>query len=400
MTFMDRNPVLLGIIAAAVIIGGTLAALAVQGGQFRTSYTVAAEFADAAGLRVGDHVLIAGIRAGSVTGLEIDGDQVLAQLQVNGHELPTQTRAHIVLRTLVGRRSVELVAAGDWTRLLADGDVIPRERTQVPIDVPEFGDIAERLLDEVDSEALNTFLASLTDVTRQQRNQVEALIAGGTRLTAVVNDQEQEVRQVLRDLRRVGEILNSRDAELVRIIDDFGEVVAVLAQRRQELQALFRETNAASATAADLVAATRADLDRILGEVHETSAVLARHQMDIAEALAYIGDSIEGFSSIAFAGGREVPWGHVFVTSLGPAGVDVLAGCGGLIDQQLDALLGPDPRSCEEQENQSWPDDVPPSSGGPVLPGQQGGAPPAGRAAPVPADVDVLLRRALRGVTQ
>src|SRR5690606_33716100 len=60
---------------------------------------------------------------------------------------------------------------------------------------------------------------------------------------------------------------------------------------------------------------------------------------------------------------QPVGWGHVFVTALGPVGVDVLAGCGGLLDQQLNLLLGPDPRACEDLENTTFPDDVEAPSG-------------------------------------
>jgi hypothetical protein len=70
-----------------------------------------------------------------------------------------------------------------------------------------------------------------------------------------------------------------------------------------------------------------------------------------------------------------VPWGDVFVTSAGAAGVDVLLGCGGLLDQQLDIILGPDPRSCDEQENRTFPDDIEP------------GEPPQG---PTPPEVPLL----------
>lgn len=400
LTFAERNPVILGAVAALLIVGGTLAALAVQGGLFRGGYLVTAEFADAAGLSAGDQVLVAGIRAGQVEDLRLAGDRVEALLRVDDHELPKTTRARIILRTLVGRRSVELVAPGgsssgsgsrlpsdDWSELLADGDRIPVERTSLPVDVPEFGEVAEDIFSETDTAALNEFLVSLTDVTRGQRAQIETLIQGGSRLTGVVNEQEQEVRELLRNLRTVSEALAARDQQLVTVIDDFGATVAELADRREDLRRLLRGTDEASGVAADLIAREREALDRILDEVHIAADVISRHQLDLAEALAYGGDSIEGFASIAYAGPLQVPWGNVFTTSLGPAGVDVVAGCGGLIDQQLDGLFGEDPRSCAEQENDTFPDDVQPTMAAPAL--------LPGSGVPVRLPIDVLARRLL-----
>lgn len=382
MQFNERNPLPIGLLALAVIAAVTVFALSVQRTDFSGGYEVVAEFADAGGLREGDDVFVAGVRVGEVLGLAIVDDRVEARLQIEGVELPATTRAEVRLRTLVGRRGVELATGRDFGVLLDDGDVIPAARTSVATDLPEFGDVSEDLLSEVDSDALNTLFRSVTDVTRDQREEIALLIEGGTRLTGVINEQEAEIRRLLRALRGVSETLAATDQDLVAVIDDVGFVLDSLAARREDVRRLLRETNATSATAADLVADTRAQLDRILDEVHADVEVLSRHQVALAEALAYAPEGVGGFADITFSGNRPVPYGKVFVTSLGPAGVDVLFGCGGVFDQQLDMLLGPDPRPCEEQTNRRFPrresdqqptplDQLP---GGPALPqGPTGG---------------------------
>jgi phospholipid/cholesterol/gamma-HCH transport system substrate-binding protein len=394
MQLTERNPVFLGIIATALIVLFTFVALSVQRSDIVAGYEITAEFSDANGLRVGDQVMVAGVRAGRVLGLEIVEDRVEARLQVTEVDLPADTTARVVLRTLVGTRAVALDAGSDYDDLLGEDDRIPLERTSVTIDVPEFGEASDELLSEIDSEGFNLFLRSLTDLTEGQREEVAELIDGGTRLSRVVNEQETQIRELLRQLRGVGETLNSRDAELVAIIDDFDVVLGQLGDRRADLQRLFRETNRTSADVADLIVDTRTELDSILDEVHRITAVLNDNQMNISEGLAYVGDAITGFASIAYAGPVEVPWGDVFVTSLGPVGVDVLLGCGSLLDQQLDTVLGPDPRSCEEQEHDTFPDDV------------RGPAPGQGPQPPIPelplsqsserrSPVDAVARRLL-----
>lgn len=372
MQMTERNPVIIGLVILGVIVAITAAGLMITRDDLVEGYEITAQFADANGLRVGDQVLVAGVRAGRVLGLEIVDDHVEATLQVQEVDLPRDTTARVVLRTLVGTRAVALEAAtGDYSVLLGEGDVIGLDRTSTTIDVPEFGDVSEELLTDIDSEAFNEFLRSVTALTEGQREEVADLVDGGTRLTRVVNEQETQVRELLRQLRGVGSTLNERDAELISIIDDFDVALGRLAERREDIRRLFRETTAASNTAADLVVDTRSQLDSILTELHADLEIINDNQMNLAEALAYSGDSIVGFASIALAaGGIEVPWGDVFVTSIAPAGVDVLVGCGGLVDQQLDSVIGPDPRSCEEQENITFPDDVndPDDEQGPELP--------------------------------
>lgn len=359
LQFLERNQVVIGAIAALLIVGALVGGLAVQGGIFRGGYKLTAEFGNAAGLTPGDHVFVAGVRAGTVDSLELAGDRVVVGFTVDDIELPDATRAKIILRTLVGARAMELVPSGSWDRTLADGDVIPLERTDLPVDLPEFGEVAQDLLSETDTAALDEFLKSITEVTRGQSAQLGALIEGGRRIAAVVSDQEQEVRRLIRGLRTLGETLAARDQELATIVDDFGEVVAQLAARKDELRRFLQETNKASGTVADLVADEREELDRILDNVHVASDIVSRHQLDIAEALAYAGDAITGFASISYSGEQKVPWGYVMTTSLGTLGVDTITGCGGLFDQYLDQILGPDPRPCAEQDNSTFPEDTP-----------------------------------------
>jgi phospholipid/cholesterol/gamma-HCH transport system substrate-binding protein len=373
MQFTERNPVIIGLIITAITVVISVLGLSIQRSDLVGGYELTAQFADANGLRVGDHVLVAGIRSGRVLALEIVEDRVEARLQVEDVDLPADTTARVVLRTLVGTRAVALEPGDDFDgELLAEGDVIPLDRTQTTLDVPEFGEASDDLLTEIDSEAFNTFLRSLTDLTEGQREEVAGLVEGGTRLTTLVNDQEAQIRDLLQQLRGLGSTLNSRDDELISIIDDFDVALGELAEQRDEIRRLFREGNAASLAAGDLIVATRGDLDAILSEVHLIVDILDENQRNLAEALAYSGDSIQGFASIALAvGDTPVPWGDVFVTGLGPASIDVLAGCGGLIDQQLDQILGPDPRTCEEQENQTLPEDARRDEGEPGTSGPQ-----------------------------
>ena len=356
MSFHERNPIIIGIITVIVTAVITVAGLSIQGSDLRGGYKVTAHFEDASGLRQGDDIFVAGVRAGTVEGVDIVDDHVEVVLSVNGHEMPSETRAKIVVRTLVGSRGIELVAQGPYDQLLKDGDTIPLERTDLPIDAPEFGDVSEELLADTDAEALNELLVSLTDVTRGQREEIGALIEGGNRVTEVITEQEQDIRSLLNSLSQVSTALNSQGAEIITIIDDFGSTLRTLRDRRAELQRFFRQTNTTAETAADLVGREREELDEILTDVHEVTEVLSTNQMALAEALAYAGDSIVGFSSVGYAGELGVNWGHIFVQSAGPVGVDLLAGCGGLIDKRLDDILGPDPRTCEEQENDTFPD--------------------------------------------
>ena len=329
--FIERSPVIIGIITAALIVGALFVSLGVTREDLTGGYKLTMEFADANGLAAGDIAIVAGIQAGRVLEVDIVEDHVEAIVQMDG--------------------GVEL------------------------------------------------------------RDEVSRLVDSGTDLTELVNSQEQQIRLLLRNLSTLSQTLESRDDELVGIIDDLDLALGNIAARRADLQDLLRETQTTGAVTADFLARVRGDLDAVLDELHLDLEIVRRHQVDLAEGLAYSGDALNGYASIGFAGDQPVDWGHVFVTSAGPVGVDVLVGCGGLIDQQLDAILGPDPRTCEEQGVTGTPgtQDPPPPEGEdsgaliPILPDLIGGGGAVIVRAPQELGIDVgprSLMHMLEGASQ
>ena len=66
MSFIERSPVVIGIIMVIITAAITVGGLSIQGSDLRGGYTLTAQFEDAAGLRPGDDIFIAGVRAGAV----------------------------------------------------------------------------------------------------------------------------------------------------------------------------------------------------------------------------------------------------------------------------------------------------------------------------------------------
>jgi len=105
-SFRDRNPYAVGIVSVLVIAGLTGLAFAV--GLFRLledTYTVRAEFADAAGLRKGDDVRLAGVKVGRVSGVDVDRSEgrIIVTMHIDtGIEVRDNATAEIALATLLG----------------------------------------------------------------------------------------------------------------------------------------------------------------------------------------------------------------------------------------------------------------------------------------------------------
>ena len=347
---LERNQAVVGAIFCALLLVGTFLAITIDRGVIAGGVTVSALFTDAAGLEAGDSVLVAGVRAGSVQSVEVHGEVARAQLRVET-EMPSDSRARIILQNFLGKRAVMLEAGGAWDQPLQDGDVIPVGRTSTPVDFPELGDETVRLLRESDVDALQTLITSVADVTEGQHDNVEQLLTGVQRLSNVLSDKREELRDVLVKSEQLVDAFADKDDEIVTIIDEFGSTLDRLARRRNDLERLLEATARSSTATAELVGDERVRLDRVLAELREDLAIVDRHQVDIAHAFAYGGVAFEGFANIARQGELDNPyWGNIFADSLGPLGVDALFGCGGVVDQLFDEVLGPDPRTCDEQD--------------------------------------------------
>lgn len=343
------NQALIGGIVLTVLIVSTVFSVTMSQGIFDGGYEVTADFVDAAGLSSGDSVLVAGVRVGGVRSVEIEGEHARATFTVDT-ELPADTRAEIVLRNFLGKRALFLLPDGDWETPLQEGDHIPVERTDTPLDFQDLNQAVTEIVHEQDIDSLSRLVGLLADTIEGTGDDVGRLLDGLDTLTEVVAQQKDELHNVIVDTNTVVGALAESDDELVTLIDGFGQVLERLAARRTELQQLLAVTADATTEGAGLLEDVRPQLDRVLDELHRDLEIVDDHQVDIAHAFAYGGVAFEGFANTFKSGDQpNGGWQNVMVTSQGEVGVDHLFGCGGELDKALDQVLGPDPRSCEEQ---------------------------------------------------
>src|SRR5918996_2523037 len=345
LSFLERNQRIVGAIALFLIVVGTALALLLQGGLLTPTYRVTALFPDAAGVRAGDRVTVAGLPAGTVKDVAIDGGMVAIELGVEeGIQLSRDSRAEIVVETLLGRQSVALIP-GRSDSLLRHGDLIPPERTTTPIDVTELNDISVDLLEASDADALETFMDEVTEVTGDSVEEVQALISGLKDVTAAVDSRSRELAGLVESLHTLARTFGQRDDRIVSLIDNLNVVLGNLAERQRELEELLRATEGASNETADLVERNRVLLDATLVALHQDLQILDRHQLDLAAGIAYLENAVQGYSSVGYSQNRPNHWANIFVQQLGPAGVDALVGKCGLVDQLFDHYFAAD---CEE----------------------------------------------------
>lgn len=326
-SFRDVNPYVVGLTSVLVI--GVFVGLAFMVGLFHffeDTYTIRAQFPDAAGMRSGDEVRVAGVNAGRVTGLEVDRANGLVEVTMvvnSGVEVSQDATAEIALGTLLGAKYVRLHGDGEGPfleDLPEEERFIPLERTKSPFDIFELTRIGTRGIQQTDTESLNQFINQLADVTEGKHDSIERLVTGLDTVAGALNEREVQLRSLLDQADQLTATLAEKDETLVALIDQSRAILVLLAERREDLQASLRGGNAAVTELARLLTENETRLQEILDSLSPTLQLLSDRQSDLNGALAFAGPA----QLLQARTGSHGPWADVYIRALGPDVVQVL----------------------------------------------------------------------------
>ncbi|HEV2889632.1 MAG TPA: MlaD family protein [Frankiaceae bacterium] len=291
-SFREKNPIpigIAGIVAIVLLLVGSfnLDKLPIPGLGGQREYTAA--FTQAAGIAAENEVRVAGVRVGSVTGVKLDlpGKRVLVTFEVKDVDLGDRTKAAIKLKTLLGTKYLELTPEGSGE--LAEGSVIPVERTTVPFQIYEAFNELSDTIDDVDTAQLAKALDVLSETFRDTKGNARSALTGLSALSRTIASRDAELRQLLASTKTVIAALAARDGELTRLITDADLVMQVVLQRRQAISALLDDTARLSRALTDLVRDNRAVVDPLLHNLHNVVEVLKDNLSSLDKSVAALG---------------------------------------------------------------------------------------------------------------
>jgi phospholipid/cholesterol/gamma-HCH transport system substrate-binding protein len=344
----ERNPKVVGIVAVIVMTACVLAILLLNRSFFSSGYTVQARFANAAGIANGTEVMEAGVDVGTVNSVQVHGNAVDADLLINHSVvLPHTTTAAIEVETLLGVVDVTLKPVSGWSDPLKPDTLITD--TSVPTEFYELQNTAHSLLSKTNAKALNTFVTSLANITKDKQDQVAQIISGLGALTTTVDQRSGQVSQLIDSANTLSSTLASRDQQLLSIVNNLDTVSTGLADNNQDLSNLITNVDSMASQTNSLVSQDSPALNALLKSLHSDLTVVGQHQDDLAEGVSYLGSALKGFQSIAYSGSTPVPWGNIFVNPASLTNTFGVIGPCGAFDEILNQVLGPDPASCSDQ---------------------------------------------------
>ncbi|MGK8503113.1 MCE family protein [Nocardia asiatica] len=311
----------LGVVALAVLLAVPAAALAFDAaGVGRVSYEV--EFAQAAGIRTGDSVTVAGVPVGTVGAQRLAGDHVVVTLEVDESvALGPETGAAIKLTTLLGARYVELRPAGQGA---LPGRRITLRHTSVPYDLQQALENATVTFEQIDAEQIGKSLDSLAAQLDGVPAVLPGLLENMRALSTIIGDRRGELGALLAGTQRLTTVVTEQRADLAAITVQGRDLLREIVARRDAIQRLMDGTRRLADQLRTLVVDDRPKLDELITGLNGLLGSLARNDQLLRNTLEILPVPVRNFANASGTGNE----------------VDFTAPAGPLIDSWMCAIGG------------------------------------------------------------
>jgi phospholipid/cholesterol/gamma-HCH transport system substrate-binding protein len=335
--FRERNPVPIGIAGTLILLMFSLLTVTAQslpvfngGGQ-----VYKAHFVEAANLQKDREVRIAGVKAGKVLTVELEGDHVVVSFRLKqGTQVGRLSRASIKVKSLTGAEYLSIEPEGGGQ--LDNKVPIPITRTTAPFEViPAFQGLANTI-EGIDTVQLERALDAISGAFADTAPNVRGALTGLSRLSEAIADRDDELQQLLGHARNVTGVLAARDQELQQLIVDADAVLQVLAERSEIITDLLQNTVDLSNQLSALVRENRGQLAPALRNLKGVIDTLNENQASIYRGIQVLAPFLRLFTNTIGNG----HWFDTFVANLGPgpfaptpnAGGNILGGgAGGIV---------------------------------------------------------------------
>ena len=299
----------MAVIAALLTLAFKAGDLPVIGG----GDTYYANFTEAGGLKANDEVRIAGVRVGKVRGIELVGDHVRVEFQVDEKaDFGPETGAEIRVKTLLGAMFLALEPEGSGQ--MDEGAEIPVERTESPYDVVEvFEGLAERS-GRIDSDLLAESLNTMAALTKNTPEEFQAALQGVSALSANVAARDEELNTLLRNLEKVSGVLGDRSGDIIQLMEQGDLLFRALVARRESVHNLLVATSQLSQQLTGLVQDTRADLKPALDNLEAVVDLLNENEENIDNSLRLMAPFYRVFANTLGNG----PWFDTLIRNFPP----------------------------------------------------------------------------------
>jgi virulence factor Mce-like protein len=278
------------LVLALLLVGG---AMFVIRQMFFAPKTITAYFTTATAVYPGDDVKVSGMKVGTITAITPQGTQTALTLKVGRNvRIPDDAKAVIVAQNLLAARYVQLAPAyrsGQPT--MADGAVIPLQRTAIPVEWDEVKQQLMRLAtdlgptSDVSSTSVARFIDSAADALGGNGAKVRTTLNQLAAVARILADGSGDIVGLISNLQTFITALRDSGEQMVQFQDRLATLSSVLNDSKSDLDAALTTLTVAIGDVHRFVAGTRDKTSEQIQRLANVTQILADHKVDLENIL-------------------------------------------------------------------------------------------------------------------
>jgi len=224
-------------------------------------YTVTVKFRDVLDLVPQSAVKVNDVSVGRVESIEVDGYNAEVELIVNESvTLPDNALAEIRQTSLLGEKFVQLEAppGAPSPGRLADGDIIPLERSSRNPEVEEVFGALSLLLNGGGVAQLKTITVELNKALEGRESDVKSVLTQLDQFTGQLDDGKEDIIDAIESVNELSITLNQEEEDIKLALDELPAGLDSIDQQRDDLVRMLDALNRLSNVAVGVIRASKA----------------------------------------------------------------------------------------------------------------------------------------------
>lgn len=273
---------LLGLLLIAVMVGGVALSIALYDKAFTPVVTVKLQ-ADKIGNQLikQSDVKVRGLIVGSVQDIVATdkGAELTLALQPESAKLiPENVSARFLPKTLFGERFVSLEIPKDpSSKTLANGDVIPQDRTSSAVELEQAFSHLMPVLQAVQPQKLSATLTAISTALSGRGDQLGDTLSQLGTYIGELNPHEPELQHNLKALAEFSDHLKDAAPDLVQSLDNLSTTTRTVVDEQQNLSNLYGSLTTASLDLQTFLQNNKENIISLADTARPTAELLAKY---------------------------------------------------------------------------------------------------------------------------
>ena len=302
--------------AALLLVIGLIAGSVVLVRQaFFGPNTITAYFPTATSIYAGDEVRVSGVKVGTIESITPEGTQAKMTLKVDrGVSIPAEAKAVVVAPNLVAARYVQLApayrAGGGPT--MADGAVIPADRTAVPVEWDEVKTQLMRLATElgpktgVSDTSVSRFIDSAANAMGGNGAKLRATLAQLSGAARIFAEGSGNLVDIIKNLQIFVTALRDSKDQIVLFQNRLASLTSVIDDNKTDLDAALTNLSVAMTEVQRFVAGSRNQTSEQIQRLGNLTQILVDNKLAFENVLHIMPNAIANFNNIYYPNGGAV----------------------------------------------------------------------------------------------